>query len=348
MDNYHFFSDPEYAGPGPMDLLKFWDSGAYTLRPIPRKKNPVYRFPDSNKQANAIIANSDDAKNIAEFWNNYYRGSDWNFICSWVDVLRWMKSGFILLLKQDSEIVGTFVCRLLPGIFCGKLNKQAALIDGLVVSPRLRGKGVASFLLAAMDYFIYNRPDLSQAIVLWFREHSNKLSAVSQAPVSVLEYSYAKISDIDKNRKLKAINAEPELVKQIVKTIYDRSLSNFTILLNDISDPDVYWYLVDKTLVGIAFTHRIAHGDYTIWEVVFAANLEEPYFDNLQTSIELASLKLPCSRGLIFASNSKSRGNSVMGDPWVTGKSGYLTTHVYNWMPPRFLNGDIFFPISCI
>ena len=134
-----------------------------------------------------------------------------------------------------------------------------------------------------------------------------------------------------------------------MSTIFTKSNRDFTLLSSDTSDPDVYWYLVEKSLIGIAFTHRIATGDYTIWEIVFAANITEPFFDNLQTPIERAAQELPCSRGLIFGSNGKSRGNlKNPTSPWLQGTSGFLTTHVYNWMPPNFLSGDIFFPHSCI
>jgi len=347
MDLYHFFSDPEYAGPGPIDVLKFWDFGGYTLRTKPRKSNPLFQFPNSTEKATAVLATVEDAKKIAVFWNNYYKGDDWNFACSWADVARWINSGFILLLKHESEIVGTFVCHVLSGVFCGKFNIQAALIDGLVVAPWLRGKGVASFLLAAMDYTIYNRPDLNQAIVIWFREHNSRIAAVNQNPICILEYSFVKINEIQKRNKY-ATDANPELVMKHLTTIYQTSRDEFTLLLNSVDDPDVYWFMSLNSIVGIAYTHRVATGNYTIWEVVFAANLEMPYFTNLQIPIEMAALKLPCVKGLLFASNSKSRGNKPMSAPWTTGNSGYLTTHVYNWMPPTFLNGDILFPMSCI
>jgi len=347
MDQYHFFSDPEYAGPGPVDLLKFWDSGGYTLRSLPRRSNPEFKFPDSGKIVKSELASPKDAEEIAAFWNNYYRGEDWYFICSWVDVSRWIKSGFIVLLKHESAIIGTFVCHLLPGVYSGKLNRQAALLDGLVVAPMFRGKGVASFLLASMDYEVYRRPELNQSILMWFREHQSRLTAVSQTPISILEYSYAKISDLEKREK-HAVLADPQKVTDIVKTIYEKSRTDFTLLLNYATDPDVYWFLAENALIGIAFTHRVGVGDYTLWEVVFAANLQEPHFEKLQIPIEMAAARLPCSKGLIFASNGKSRGNAPFSSPWLNGRSGYLTMHVYNWMPPTFLKGDIFFPMSCI
>jgi len=346
--SYHFFSDPEYAGPQPFDIFKFWDKGGHTLRKNPRKTLPTMQFSDYKESVIAELATSENSKEIAQFWKLYYKGEDWGFSCSWADVERWLKSGFILIIKRDGAIVGTFVCHYLKGVFCGTFNSQAALLDGLVIAPWLRGQGLASYLLAAMDHFVYLKPELSQSILIWFREHSNRISAVTQNPISILEYSYAKISSFV-NHDLPVEKANRELVDGIVKTISNKSNRDFTLLSSDTSDPDVYWYLVEKTLIGIAFTHRIATGDYTIWELVFAANITEPFFDNLQRPIEKAAQQLPCSRGLLFGSNGKSRGNlQNPTTPWIKGTAGLLTTHVYNWMPPTFLSGDIFFPHSCI
>lgn len=345
---YHFFSDKEYAGPQALDIIKFWDKGGHILRNTPRKQLPELFFLDSKEPIKAELAKLDNSKEIAQFWKLYYKGSDWSFCCSWADVERWLKTGFIVLIKKDNAIVGTFVCHYLNGVFCGSFNQQAALLDGLVIAPWLRGTGLASYLLAAMDYYVYLKPELNQSILIWFREHSNSLSAVTQNPISILEYSYAKISNFTK-QNLKVEKANRELVDGIVKTIFNKSRFEFTLLSNDTSDSDIYWFLVEKSLIGIAFTHRIGLGDYTIWEVVFAANINEPFFDNLQIPIEQAALQLPCSRGLIFASNGKSRGNLTTPlNPWIKGTSGFLTTHVYNWMPPTFLSGDILFPVSCI
>ena len=348
MDKYHFFSDVDYAGPGPLDLLKFWDKGGYTLRTCPRKLQPTCLFPDSSEGVIAELAIESDSKEIANFWNNYYKGHDWRFHCSWADVDRWLKSGFILTIKRESKIVGTFVCRFIQGVYCGKFNKQAILLEGLVLAPWLRGEGLASFLLASMDYIVYNRPELSQSIAIWFREQDNKFNAILQNPISILDYSYVKIADIQKKAN-RAVKAKPETVKAIVNSIAEKTRHLFTLVSNDTQDLDVYWHLAENSLIGIAFTHRIGSGDYTIWEVVYASNTEEPFFDNLQVPIEMAALELPCARGLLFASNGLSRGNLANPyRPWVRGTSGSLTTHLYNWMPPKFFNGDILFPRSCI
>jgi len=347
--NYHFFSDSEYAGPSPYHILRFWDSGGYPLRTLPRKTLPLFRIPNSDRFIKCEFAKTEDASEITRFWNTCYLGQDWHFNCNSKDILRWLKSGFILIIKHESEIIGTFVCHILNGVFCGKFNKQAALLDGLVVSPRYRKQGLASYLLLSMDYHIYRKPELSQALLLWLREHDSRINALGQTPIGIFDYSYAKIHELPRRKLQRATSIDKTNASAIVKSIYENTKSQFTILLDFTEDQDVYWYLYLNTIVGIADTHRVGRGDLPIWEVVFAANLHEPYFEDLQISIEQAAKELPCSNGLIFATSSKSRGNiSRPSSPWYYGNSGCLTMHIYNWMPPTFLTGDILFPLSCI
>jgi hypothetical protein len=347
MSTYHFFTDTEYAGPNPSSLLTFWDRVPRILRTEPRKIMPEFVFPDSGLRAIVTFATPWHSKQISRFFNDYYKGQDWEFSCNFSDVERWIASGFIIVVKHDEEIAGTFICRKLSGVICGKHNPQAALLEGLVVHPNFRKIGLASFLLASMDYVVYNMSTLNKSILLWFREHDSHMSAYSQLPISVLKYSYAIIKDLSK-KPGKATIADADTVKKIVKHISEKTRNSFTLLCED-SDEDVRWYVVNNSLIGIAFTHRIGKGGYNMWEVVFAANFDPPHFMNLQEAIEIAAQSLPCNKGLIFATNGLSRGNlSSPSSPWSVGNSGFLTTHVYNWMPPHFLTGDIILPKSCI
>jgi len=345
--SYHFFTDSEYAGPNHGSLLTFWDRIPRILRLEPRKLMPKFAFPESGLQAFATIAKRENAAQISRFFNDNYKGQDWMFNCSVSDVERWIASGFIIIVKHDDMIAGTFICRKLSGVFCGKHNPQAAVLEGLVVHPKFRKIGLASFLLASMDYIVYNNASLEKSILLWFREHDSYISAYSQLPISVLKYCYAIINDLPKHEG-RLEPADAITVKKIVKHIYEKTLNSFTLLCEDF-DSDVIWYIVNQSIIGIAFTHRIGNGGYTMWEVVFAANFDAPHFTNLQRSIEIAAMSLPSKKGLIFASNGLTRGNlSLPSSPWSCGNSGFLTTHVYNWMPPQFLTGNIFFPRSCI
>lgn len=347
-EKYNFFSDPEYAGPNHGSLIVFWDRSPRTLRVTPRKTMPEYRFPNSNAASVVEMATADQSTQISRFFNDHYRGSDWQFNITFGDVERWLSSGFIIIIRYNSEIVGTIVCRDLHGVICGSPNSHAVLVHGLVVHPKFRKNGLGSFLMASMDYVVFNTPRLSRAILIWFREHDTQLSAYSQVPISVLKYSYIKISDIQLNPAIKVSKITTEHALKLVKTISENTQSQFTLISNS-SDEDVYWFLVDKSVIAIANTHRLGHGGLAIWELVFAANMTRPYFTDLQTAIEQSAYQLPCSKGMIFATNGLSRGNLVSpAGAWVSGKSGYLTTNVYNWMPPNLLSGDIIFPSSCI
>jgi hypothetical protein len=346
--SYHFFTDNEFAGPGPAQLVSFWDRTPRQLRPKPRQNVPVL---DKTKYANLepiTTAKHEDAARIATFWNNYYTGPDWKFHSNMGIVTRAIKNGVILIIwNTKREPIATFVCRYLSrGIKCGVYNSQVGLLEGLVIHPMYRGRGLASYMLVAMDNYIYNLPEMSQSILMWFREHDTSISAMSQVPCAVLTYYYAHIGQIQKSYT-SAQKAAPEIVESVLKTIYDTE--NFTLMSGDSKDPDVYWYLAENSLIGIADTHRIGNDGSVLWEVVFASNLSPPFFTNHAQAIELAALQLPSGKGVIFASNGKTRGNfSTVGKPWLGGRAGHLSMHVYNWMPPALLSGDILFPHGCI
>ena len=346
--NFHFFSDPEFAGPGPGDIVKFWDRTPRQLRPKPRRHVPKLIGEKFTNLMPVTIAKQEDALKIATFWNSYYTGPDWRFKCNGTLVGRAIKSGVIMVIWNNERApIATFVCRFLPkGIVCGSYNSQVGLLEGLVIHPEFRGSGLASYMLVAMDNYIYNLPNMSQSILMWFREHSSPFSAMIQTPCTVLNYYYAKISQIPKSKNGAGL-VELDFVESVVKTIYDSH--KLTIMSVDCSDPDVLWYLAESTLVGIADTHRYSESGDALWEVVFAANLSPPYFTNLEKPILACALVLPSQNGIIFASTGLTRGNfGKVDSPWVSGRAGCLTMHVYNWMPPALLSGDILFPHSCI
>ena len=100
MSEYHFFSDREFAGPTYYDVLRFWDRESRQLRLQSRFNLPKFRFQDSNEFAIPSIGNHENAQQIANFWNNYYKGNDWFFHCTAQEIVKWMDHGFILLIKK--------------------------------------------------------------------------------------------------------------------------------------------------------------------------------------------------------------------------------------------------------
>lgn len=352
--NYHFFTDEEFAGPTPQHVLTFWDRSPRQLRTKPRVKIPTMNYPDTNTRCVPIRATKADAMEISTFWNSHYSGKDWSFRCDFKDVERWLDQGFMLLLKHRSgpklEIMATFLCRILPGgITCGKYVPQAAILDGFVVHPNLRGTGIASMMFAAIDREVYSTPELKECALVCFREVPNMLASIHQAPIAILKYSYVFITDLTAYTTEGATRLDETQVNNIVNTVIKNSRSEFTLSSRNISDPDIYWYQVNSSVVGIAYTHRISEDGHDIWEVIFAANLSPPHFSNLQIPIEISAKQLPTEKGVLFATNGRSRGNlSSPGTPWRSGTSGCLSVHVYNWMSPVFINGDILFPHNCV
>ena len=348
--SYHFWEDTEYAGPRPSDVACFWDRRPRLLRPLPRRNLPKLSF-DSGHQIVPTEAAPEEAHEIATFWNTHYSEPTWRFKIT-SKVVEWaMKRGFILIARtKDGTLVGTFVCRIMTGLICGGPCSTSGLLEGFVIHTAFRKRGLGSLLLAYMDRAVYERPLLNSALLMWFREHATPSGAIPQLPITVLSYTFClihKLPPAPSGARVSKVSSD--VANPIVQRIYRTYSRALTLLSADTTDPDVYWYMVDRSLVGIADTHRYSvKEDYPFWEVVFAANLSEPYFTDLRGPIEIAATALPSPTGVLFASNSLTRGNLDTPDAnWVIG-GGYLSTHVYNWMPPAFFSGDLLFPHACL
>ena len=225
--------------------------------------------------------------------------------------------------NDEGLLIGTFAVRRLPkGIVCGRRIPNVFVLDGLVIHPDYRNKGLASYFLSVTDREIYNTPTLANSVLLWFREHDSVLQACTQAPVAILEYAYVPLENLPYKTE-PVLKAPTEMVKNLVDAIARDE--QFTLVSTDTEDIDVKWFLTKSAIVGIANTHRVTIAGISIWEVVFAANLVKPYFKNLTSAIEAAGSELGYSKGILFASNGRSRGNFKVAPPlWKIGASGFL------------------------
>ena len=349
MDSYHFWEDSEYAGPRPSDVACFWDRRPRQLRPQPRLTLPKLSF-DSGHWIVPTEAAPEEAHEIATFWNTHYKADTWRFRATAKTVEHAMSRGFILVARtKNGTIAGTFVCRILSEVVCGA-RVPAGLLEGFVIHERYRKRGLGSLLLAHMDAAVYQKPALKSALLMWFREHDSPTTAVAQLPLTVLRYTFCLIHKLARPAAATvATQVNAEVAGRIVSQIYKKHERTLTILSADTTDSDVFWFMAEGALIGIADTHRYSlKEDWAFWEVVFAANLNEPHFTDLRWPIEIAARALPTTTGVLFASNSLTRGNMTAGDSnWVVG-GGYLSAHVYNWMPPAFFSGDMLFPHSCL
>lgn len=352
MDSYHFWEDREYAGPRPSDVACFWDRRPRQLRPQPRLNLPKLSF-DSGHLIIPKEAQREEAHEIATFWNTHYKAATWHFKATVKTVEYAIERGFILVARVKSgAIAGTFVCRILSEVVCGS-TATAGLLEGFVIHERYRKQGMGSLLLAYMDRVVYAKPTLKTALLMWFREHDSPTTAIAQLPTTVLRYTFCLIHKLSAATRTVAgavaTQVSSEVAGRIVSKIYKKHERALTILSADTTDPDVFWFMAEGALIGIADTHRYSlKEDWPFWEVVFAANLNEPYFTDLRWPIEIAARALPSTTGVLFASNSLTRGNMAAGDSnWIVG-GGYLSAHVYNWMPPAFFSGDLLFPHSCL
>ena len=353
---FHFFSSDESAAPGYTTLLKFWDREPRQLRSGLRYGSPViYKDPNDTSQGFFKVerAIEDDAVKITNLWNEHYNQGGWSLRITPPFVIDIIRNGTILIIKHEKIVIASFVCRVLTGgVWCGK-PITCGLLDGFVIHNNWRKKGLGSLLLAKMDMEAFRDSRLSKGLLMYFREIAIPETALSQAPINISRYFVCKIAKIIRNSTLVS-EPLPEMVAKIVGDVYDYILekrNDVSLMSKETTDKNVKWFLVANFLIGIADTHRWEHGE-PVYEVVFCSEISRPYFTNRVSGwkhIQQAATHLPTSRGLLYASNSLTRGwlFEDAGDGW-TAAGGYLSCHVYNWMPPRFMDGVVLFPHSCI
>lgn len=357
---YHFFSDTQSATPGYGTLLKFWDRTPRQLRTGLRYELPVIPINRENYSEGVfkvIRATEDDAVKIANLWNAHYKHETWTLRVSPLTVIDALRRGIILIIKHENAVIASFVCRVLAaGIWCGKPT-SCGLLEGFVIHEQWRRRGLGSLLLAHMDYQTFRDSRLATGMLMYFRELSHPDTAYSQAPINISKYFVCEITKIKRDSKIIISEPLPEMVSKIVADVHDFLITNYsdaTLVSKDTTDKDVRWIFVDNFLIGIADTHRLERGK-PVYEIVFCSEISRPYFKQRILGLKLiqqAATELPINEGLLYASTSLTRGNFLVDATyndlgWVAA-GGFLSCHVYNWMPPWFMNGVILFPHSCI
>ncbi len=255
----------------------------------------------------------------------------------------------------DGSLVGTIACRsvvssggiLLVGTEA--VLQKAYRIEGLCVHPEWRGKHLAGWLIAWVDY-IMNR-DGPNAF-FWSREVPTGVHGTDLAI-----HTYAHLDPTKLQRPI--VMSSPNL-KRIpwseMQRLWERSASSWrgrtSIVSDRLFEEDgtrmEAWFDQDTSrVILIADTFRKTRGEnrpilevqWCGWLTIVGTLLSAKDGEDFRHVLEAVALQ---QRGgqhpILFATDAVCQGGARMGWPlpWKFGTSGFHAIYLYNYMPPKF------------
>jgi len=270
-----------------------------------------------------VRATSSHSKELTEFWNLFYRGEDWRMDLTEENVLAYLNDirVYVYILMDKERIVASIVstpCSLVMSH--GGNCPNARVIEGLVVHPYLRGKGVAGILIAYMDY-VTSR--VGPVCHLWSREEMTP-SLISTA-ISRLPYSYLLPENVLKANIPIDRMAWKDFVGLKPLALMDGPWIRSPVFHNRRGDLDVWWGKTKpNVIVVIANTRRVeTKTGRAIYEVVWCSDLPQ------EGLLESIAFKY---KGVLFTTLRPD----FLSPEWTKGKSGYHSWYIYNYLPPAF------------
>ncbi len=173
-----FWHSSETAGPSMMDVARFWDREPRILR-RQRRTQP----PPLPPLSSPIRLTTEHTTQVAAFWRAQYRGADWWLDAeeSWVQTVLSSPKNYVLGVFHNNTLVGTIVSRPAVGesenpnrsvgslILLGEKGyiHDSRVIEGLCVDKAWRGKHLAGWLIAWIDYWTDR---IKPTVHFWLRE----------------------------------------------------------------------------------------------------------------------------------------------------------------------------------
>ena len=357
-----FWNTSDNAGPSLLDVAKFWDR-----RPRPLRKENRTRPQPFEGHKEPVQLFGQDANRVADFWRRHYGGEDW-----WLDlgpaevrnILNDPDGLAFGVAENNGDLVGTILCRaLVPagGELCVGTEatlEKAYRIEGLCVHPAWRGRHLAGWLIAWVDYTM-NREGPNA--FFWAREVP---TGAHGTDISMHTYAYARIADLRKARADYApVNAIQlswkDMAEMWAKSApawkSDGRIVGTRLFAEDAERMEVWTDTDTSQVIILADTMRRTRGakgsavggdpaNEPIWEVqwcgwrtmmgtLLPARQEADFRRLLETVATIGR-----QGGLIFVSDALMQGGAKMSWPlpWKFGTSGFHAIYIYNYMPPTF------------
>jgi GNAT superfamily N-acetyltransferase len=262
-----------------------------------------------------------DCEAIATFWNSFYCGNDWHMIISDINVKRYLEdSAVIAFVMEEAEygIIGTILSIPCPLQLNNIHLTDSRIIEGLVVHPHLRKKGIAGILISYMDWYTSRYKPICH---LWAREEP-MLSTFFSTAVCRKKYSYTICE-----RKQDFL---PKLVGiSEFQTIWNMNIDNVPFIKNTkikcYRDDLKIWEIYGIYIV-VTHTRRYTKDNRAIYEIVYCSNMDES-----KVSIILEHI---CNQysGYMYT----TLDSNLLSMRWKKGISGQHAYYLYNYVSPSY------------
>ena len=326
------------------------------LRTIPPVPPPSFLTLSDGRRAAIKRLFKENCAQVAAFLEIHYCGSDWRI----VNVARWIESYLrdidvvaLGLFVGDTELVGTiFATPLSKGSVImshGASLPMVRVIEGLCVHARLRGEGVAAFLIKHMDSFVAFQ--MGACAYLFSRELASipyfnsalrtdtyAYKICGQAADAAIGVETLTWSEFERmwNFYCWAWTSDKSMIESgcIVASAPINRRGRLAV------------YTKDRLLVVISNTERVGTTGGAIYEVVWCGLIGPgqsltPVHGTLDFQQLLNGVAGSLPAGSILFASSGLEGGGVRddwacGSSWIVGASGVHAWYIYNYMPPAF------------
>lgn len=360
-----FWGAKDTAGPGAWDVARLWDREPRYMRTqnraCPGPFQDIWRQPTYLLPVHAAL--------VLDFWNAEYGGRDWKMMLGTPD-LPWithiLADPACLALGVFGEdgrtLVATIVCRSLVGAdgefivgSRGRLD-TAYIIEGLCVARTYRGRHLAGWLIAWVDYLkCRQRPHA----FLWSREAA---LPTAMTHIATAQYAYVRSEDLLERPEMAAKIEEMPWVNFAARWAASAPswLAEKAVFPTSLPPPPPASLKVFQSgaqIVVVADTRRVTKAagreEERMWEVVWCgadwSGYERSGYDRIAPAgqVDVGSFRVFLEalakhalgeKIMLFAADAAHLGGaeSMWGSPWVFGRSGHHLTYIYNFMPPAF------------
>ena len=288
-----------------------------------------------------------DIDSVCAFMKDHYGDSDWYIDAdpSWLRTYFEDPSVIILGLFDENTLVATILSTpISPGnTYIGSYTyfRTIRVIEGLCVHKQFRKKGIAAYMISAMDY---ETSRTEPCIHLWSRELPSKpvfsthLNAktygyidcsVAKPTMNTTRMPWDEFSTLWENSSIHWVHTNPN---SIVSTLPSNRRGGLTVWSVECGS--------EKIILIISDTKRKTKQDHSaIWEVIWVGKIESSLLVPSTTHpycIESVASQL---KGLVFVMTEY--GISSWNYPWRIGTSGIHAWYIYNYLPPTFGNCEL-------
>jgi hypothetical protein len=287
---------------------------------------------------------TNDAAAITALWRAHYGGEDWTWGGDEGAILPYLSDGRVVGLGLRDASRGGMIVATIFAVPLGETTRMshgAALsdygfhvVEGLVVEGGLRGRGVAGWMIAAIDGTVSRLRAPRPFACLWARE----VSRLPMFPtfVSCRPYAWKRCTRAALPAGWRLVSAAE--FQPVWNAVVAAALSSGTPTLAttsmDVRRGGLLFLLGPKEhqdAVVISDTCRRSRRDgQRVYEIVYATATSG--------AAATATAAAAAVTGLLFTTLPVGRE-----DGWTTGTSGYHAYSIYNYWPPAFGSCDLLF-----